>query len=116
MFTIFLFTQGPGMSNVTLVDLPGLQFSNQESAAMDLVTQELVLEFIEKNKKSIIVIVTDCGDPMKDPAINLVMRRAPDYKSRTICVLAKPDKIKKSDDTGRNIATNLSCFQLEADR
>ena len=83
---------------------------------MNRVTQELVLEYIKKNTKSIIVIVSEVGDPTGDSAINLVMQQAQDYRARTICVLTKPDKLRKEDDMGKKVATNQSSFTLEDGR
>ena len=92
-----------------------MHFAN-DNQRMNQVTQELVLEYIKKNKKSIIVIVSEVGDPTGDSAINLVMQKAPDYKSRTICALTKPDKLRETDDLGRKVALNQSAFTLEENR
>ena len=83
---------------------------------MNHVTQDLVLEYIEKNTNSIIVIVSEVGDPTGDSAINLVMRKAPDFRSRTICALTKPDKLRESDDMGKRVAMNGSSFTLDDNR
>ncbi|XP_068700226.1 uncharacterized protein [Montipora foliosa] len=107
--------QGPKLTTLTLVDLPGAHFANDDQR-MNRVTQELVLEYIKKNTKSIIVIVSEVGDPTGDSAINLVMLQAQDYKARTICVLTKPDKLRKEDDMGKKVATNQSSFTLEDGR
>ena len=106
---------GPSLTTLTLVDLPGVHFAN-DNQRMNQVTQELVLEYIKKNKKSIIVIVSEVGDPTGDSAINLVMQKAPDYKSRTICALTKPDKLRETDDLGKKVALNQSAFTLEENR
>ena len=97
------------------MDLPGAHFANDD-IRMNRVTQELVLEYIKKNTKSIIVIVSEVGDPTGDSAINLVMTQATDFKSRTICVLTKPDRLRDSDDMGRKVALNMSSFTLEDNR
>ena len=110
-----LFTPGPNLTTLTLVDLPGAHFANDDPR-MNHVTQNLVLEYIKKNTKSIIVIVSEVGDPTGDSAINLVMQQAQDFKSRTICVLTKPDRLRESDDMGRNVAMNKSSFTLEDNR
>ncbi|XP_068700233.1 uncharacterized protein [Montipora foliosa] len=107
--------QGPKLTTLTLVDLPGAHFANDDQR-MNRVTQELVLEYIKKNTKSIIVIVSEVGDPTGDSAINLVMQQAKDYRARTICVLTKPDKLRKEDDMGKKVATNQSSFTLEDGR
>ena len=83
---------------------------------MNHVTQDLVLEYIEKNTNSIIVIVSEVGDPTGDSAINLVMRKAADFRSRTICALTKPDKLRDSDDMGKKVAMNESSFTLDDNR
>ena len=83
---------------------------------MKRVTQDLVLEYIEKNPNSIIVIVSEVGDPTGDGAIDLVMKKAAHFKSRTICALTKPDKLRDSDDMGKKVAMNESSFTLEEDR
>ena len=83
---------------------------------MNHVTQRLVLDYIEKNTNSIIVIVSEVGDPTGDSAINLVMQKAADFRSRTICALTKPDKLRESDDMGKRVALNGSSFTLEDNR
>ena len=75
-----------------------------------------MLEYIKKNTKSIIVIVSEVGDPTGDSAINLVMTQAQDFRTRTICVLTKPDKLRMEDDMGKKIALNQSSFTLEDGR
>ncbi|KAL9971044.1 hypothetical protein ACROYT_G023527 [Oculina patagonica] len=107
--------QGPELTTLTLVDLPGAHFANDDQR-MNHVTQSLVLEYIEKNTNSIIVIVSEVGDPTGDSAINLVMQKARDFKSRTICALTKPDKLRESDDMGYRVAMNQSSFTLEDNR
>ena len=97
------------------MDLPGAHFANDD-IRMNRVTQELVLEYIKKNTKSIIVIVSEVGDPTGDSAINLVMTQATDFKSRTICVLTKPDRLRESDDMGKKVALNMSSFTLAENR
>ena len=106
---------GPSLTTLTLVDLPGVHFANDDQRMND-VTQELVLDYIKKNTKSIIVIVSEVGDPTGDSAINLVMKQAEDFKTRTICVLTKPDKLRTEDDMGKNVALNQSSFTLEDGR
>ena len=106
---------GPEFTTLTLVDLPGAHFANDDPR-MNLVTQDLVLEYIEKNTNSIIVIVSEVGDPTGDSAINLVMQKAPDFRSRTICALTKPDKLRESDDMGKRVAMNGSSFTLDDNR
>ena len=106
---------GPEFTTLTLVDLPGAHFANDDPR-MNHVTQNLVLEYIEKNTNSIIVIVSEVGDPTGDSAINLVMRKAVDFKSRTICALTKPDKLRDSDDMGKKVAMNESSFTLDDNR
>ncbi|KAJ7393249.1 hypothetical protein OS493_006218 [Desmophyllum pertusum] len=106
---------GPELTTLTLVDLPGAHFANDDPR-MNHVTQDLVLEYIEKNTNSIIVIVSEVGDPTGDSAINLVMQKAADFRSRTICVLTKPDKLRDSDDLGKRVAMNESSFTLEDNR
>ena len=100
---------------MTLVDLPGAHFANDDPR-MNQATQSLVLDYIEKNTKSIIVIVSEVGDPTGDSAINLVMRKAKDFRQRTICVLTKPDRLRKTDDMGVKVALNRSSFTLEDGR
>lgn len=107
--------QGPNLTTLTLVDLPGAHFANDDPR-MNHVTQSLVLDYIKKNTKSIIVIVSEVGDPTGDSAINLVMQKAADFRSRTICVLTKPDRLRESDDMGRKVALNQSSFTLEDGR
>ncbi|XP_015766390.1 PREDICTED: interferon-induced GTP-binding protein Mx1-like isoform X1 [Acropora digitifera] len=107
--------QGPSLTTLTLVDLPGVHFANDDQRMND-VTQQLVLEYIKKNTKSIIVIVSEVGDPTGDSAINLVMTQAEDFKTRTICVLTKPDKLRMEDDMGKKVALNKSSFTLEDGR
>ena len=97
------------------MDLPGVHFANDDQRMND-VTQQLVLEYIKKNTKSIIVIVSEVGDPTGDSAINLVMTQAQDFRTRTICVLTKPDKLRMEDDMGKKIALNQSSFTLEDGR
>ena len=110
-----LSSPGPSLTTLTLVDLPGVHFANDDQRMND-VTQQLVLEYIKKNTKSIIVIVSEVGDPTGDSAINLVMTQAEDFKTRTICVLTKPDKLRMEDDMGKKIALNQSNFTLEDGR
>ena len=107
-----LSSPGPSLTTLTLVDLPGVHFANDDQRMND-VTQQLVLEYIKKNTKSIIVIVSEVGDPTGDSAINLVMTQAEDFKTRTICVLTKPDKLRREDDMGKRVALNQSSFTLE---
>ena len=83
---------------------------------MNHATQSLVLDYIEKNTKSIIVIVSEVGDLTGDNTINLVMEKAADFRSRTICVLTKPDRLRDSDDMGLKVALNQSSFTLEENR
>jgi len=83
---------------------------------MNHATQSLVLDYIEKNTKSIIVIVSEVGDLTGDNAINLVMEKAADFRSRTICVLTKPHRLRDSDDMGLKVALNQSSFTLEENR
>ncbi|XP_044168431.1 uncharacterized protein LOC122952634 [Acropora millepora] len=83
---------------------------------MNDVTQQLVLEYIKKNTKSIIVIVSEVGDPTGDSAINLVMTQAQDFRTRTVCVLTKPDKLRMEDDMGKRVALNQSSLTLEDGR
>ena len=111
----FSLSAGPELTTLTLVDLPGVHFANDDPR-MNHVTQSLVLEYIEKNTNSIIVIVSEVGDPTGDSAIHLVMLKAADYKSRTICALTKPDKLRESDDIGKKVAMNQSSFTLEDNR
>ena len=106
---------GPEFTTLTLVDLPGAHFANDDPR-MNIVTQDLVLEYIEKNTNSIIVIVSEVGDPTGDSAINLVMQKASDFRSRTICALTKPDKLRESDDMGKKVAMNESSFTLDDNR
>jgi len=106
---------GPELTTLTLVDLPGAHFANDDPR-MNHVTQRLVLDYIEKNTNSIIVIVSEVGDPTGDSAINLVMQKAADFRSRTICALTKPDKLRESDDMGKRVALNGSSFTLEDNR
>ena len=106
---------GPDLITLTLVDLPGVHFAN-DNGRMNDVTQNLVLDYIKNNTKSIIVIVSEAGDPTGDGAINLVMKQAPDYRERTICVLTKPDKLRETDDLGRKVAMNASSFTLQENR
>ena len=114
MDIVFLFP-GPEFTTLTLVDLPGVHFANDQPR-MNQVTQELVLEYIQKNTNSIIVIVSEVGDPTGDSAINLVMEKAPEYKSRTICALTKPDRLNENDDMGKKVAMNESDFTLDDNR
>ncbi|CAH3193860.1 unnamed protein product [Porites evermanni] len=107
--------QGPDLTTLTLVDLPGVHFANNDPR-MNHATQSLVLDYIEKNTKSIIVIVSEVGDLTGDNAINLVMAKAADFRSRTICVLTKPDRLRDSDDMGIKVALNQSSFTLEENR
>ncbi|XP_073248770.1 uncharacterized protein [Porites lutea] len=107
--------QGPKLTTLTLVDLPGAHFANDDPR-MNQATQSLVLDYIEKNTKSIIVIVSEVGDPTGDSAINLVMRKAKDFRQRTICVLTKPDRLRETDDMGVKVALNKSSFTLEDGR
>ena len=102
--TFNLSASGPNLTTLTLVDLPGAHFANDD-IRMNQATQSLVLDYIEKNTKSIIVIVSEVGDPTGDSAINLVMRKAKDFRQRTICVLTKPDKLRESDDMGVKVAS-----------
>ena len=113
MFVFYVL--GPDLTTLTLVDLPGVHFANDDQR-MNKATQELVLDYIEHNNKSIVVIVSEVGDPTGDGAINLVMTRAPDYKQRAICVLTKPDKLRETDDMGKKVARNESHFTLEDNR
>ena len=83
---------------------------------MNHATQSLVLDYIEKNTKSIIVIVSEVGDLTGDNTINLVMEKAANFRSRTICVLTKPDRLRDSDDMGLKVALNQSSFTLEENR
>ena len=106
---------GPSLTTLTLGDLPGAHFANDDQR-MNHVTQQLVLEYIKKNTKSIIVIVSEVGDPTGDSAINLVMTQAQDFRTRTICVLTKPDKLRMEDDMGKKVALNQSSFTLEDGR
>ena len=106
---------GPDLTTLTLVDLPGVHFANNDPR-MNHATQSLVLDYIEKNTKSIIVIVSEVGDLTGDNAINLVMEKAADFRSRTICVLTKPDRLRDSDDMGLKVALNQSSFTLEENR
>ena len=106
---------GPKLTTLTLVDLPGVHFANDDPR-MNQATQSLVLDYIEKNTKSIIVIVSEVGDPTGDSAINLVMRKAKDFRQRTICVLTKPDRLRETDDMGVKVALNKSSFTLEDGR
>ena len=106
---------GPKLTTLTLVDLPGAHFANDDPR-MNQATQSLVLDYIEKNTKSIIVIVSEVGDPTGDSAINLVMRKAKDFRQRTICVLTKPDRLRETDDMGVKVALNKSSFTLEDGR
>ena len=62
------------------------------------------------------MIVSEVGDPSGDSAIDLVMKQALDFKSRTICVLTKPDKLRPEDDMGKRVALNQSSFTLEDGR
>ena len=110
-----LSASGPKLTTLTLVDLPGAHFANDDPR-MNQATQSLVLDYIEKNTKSIIVIVSEVGDPTGDSAINLVMRKAKDFRQRTICVLTKPDRLRESDDMGVKVALNKSSFTLEDGR
>ena len=82
-FVLLSSSSGPEFSTLTLVDLPGVHFANDDPR-MNHVTQDLVVEYIEKNTNSIIVIVSEVGDPTGDSAIILVMQKAPDFRSRTI--------------------------------
>ncbi|XP_073240215.1 interferon-induced GTP-binding protein Mx1-like [Porites lutea] len=107
--------QGPDLTTLTLVDLPGVHFANNDPR-MNHATQSLVLDYIEKNTKSIIVIVSEVGDLTGDNAINLVIEKAADFRSRTICVLTKPDRLRHSDDMGLKVALNQSSFTLEENR
>ncbi|XP_015766395.1 PREDICTED: interferon-induced GTP-binding protein Mx1-like isoform X5 [Acropora digitifera] len=107
--------QGPSLTTLTLVDLPGVHFANDDQR-MNHVTQQLVLDYIKRNTKSIIVIVSEVADPTGDSTINLVMTQAEDFKTRTICVLTKPDKLRMEDDMGKKIALNQSSFTLEDGR
>ncbi|XP_074625303.1 uncharacterized protein LOC141883654 [Acropora palmata] len=106
---------GPSLTTLTLVDLLGAHFANDDQR-MNHVTQQLVLEYIKKNTKSIIVIVSEVGDPTGDSAINLVMTQAQDFRTRTISVLTKPDKLRMEDDMGKRVALNQSSFTLEDGR
>ena len=110
-----LLSPGPSLTTLTLVDHPGAHFANDDQR-MNHVTQQLVLEYIKKNTKSIIVIVSEVGDPTGDSAINLVMTQAQDFRTRTICVLTKPDKLRMEDDMGKKVALNQSSFTLEDGR
>ena len=110
-----LSASGPKLTTLTLVDLPGAHFANDDPR-MNQATQSLVLDYIEKNTKSIIVIVSEVGDPTGDSAINLVMRKAKDFRQRTICVLTKPDRLRETDDMGVKVALNKSSFTLEDGR
>ena len=113
--TFNLSASGPNLTTLTLVDLPGAHFANDDPR-MNQATQSLVLDYIEKNTKSIIVIVSEVGDPTGDSAINLVMRKAKDFRQRTICVLTKPDRLRETDDMGVKVALNKSSFTLEDGR
>ena len=113
--TFILSSSGPDLTTLTLVDLPGAHFANDDPR-MNQATQTLVLDYIQKNTKSIIVIVSEVGDPTGDSAINLVMQKAADFRSRTICVLTKPDRLRDSDDMGLKVALNKSSFTLEDGR
>ena len=113
--TFNLSSSGPDLTTLTLVDLPGAHFANDDPR-MNQATQTLVLDYIQKNTKSIIVIVSEVGDPTGDSAINLVMQKAADFRSRTICVLTKPDRLRDSDDMGLKVALNKSSFTLEDGR
>ena len=113
--TFNLSASGPKLTTLTLVDLPGAHFANDD-LRMNQATQSLVLDYIEKNTKSIIVIVSEVGDPTGDSAINLVMRKAKDFRQRTICVLTKPDRLRETDDMGVKVALNKSSFTLEDGR
>ena len=62
------------------------------------------------------MIVSEVGDLTGDNAINLVMEKAADFRSRTICVLTKPDRLRDSDDMGLKVALNQSSFTLEENR
>ena len=62
------------------------------------------------------MIVSEVGDPTGDSAINLVMQQAQDFRSRTICVLTKPDRLRESEDMGEKFAMNKSSFTLEDNR
>ena len=62
------------------------------------------------------MIVSEVGDLTGDNAINLVMEKAADFRSRTICVLTKPDRLRDSDDMGLKVASNQSSFTLEENR
>ena len=110
-----LSSPGPSLTTLTLVDLLGAHFANDDQR-MNHVTQQLVLEYIKKNTKSIIVIVSEVGDPTGDSAINLVMTQAQDFRTRTISVLTKPDKLRMEDDMGKRVALNQSSFTLEDGR
>ena len=110
-----LLSPGPSLTTLTLVDLPGVHFANDDQRMND-VTQQLVLDYIKRNTKSIIVLVSEVGDPTGDSTINLVMTQAEDFKTRTICVLTKPDKLRPEDDMGKRVALNQSSFTLEDGR
>ncbi|CAG8597440.1 2253_t:CDS:2, partial [Racocetra fulgida] len=88
--------KGPDVPNLSLIDLPGIIRYTEKSEDEKFIAliEELVKEYIEK-EKSIIVATISCKDDIDNQAIVSLAKNADISGIRTLGVLTKPDTIEE---------------------
>ncbi|KZT61035.1 hypothetical protein CALCODRAFT_428383 [Calocera cornea HHB12733] len=90
---------GPGLTDLTFVDLPGIISSVQDTSQTDLIEliKSMVKEYIGGN--SIILVAITMRDDIDNQAAILEARKADPEGIRTIGVLTKPDTIQAGEES-----------------
>ncbi|KZO95027.1 hypothetical protein CALVIDRAFT_187292 [Calocera viscosa TUFC12733] len=90
---------GPGLTDLTFVDLPGIISSVQDTSQTDLIEliKSMVKEYIVGN--SIILVAITLRDDIDNQAAILEARRADPEGNRTIGVLTKPDTLQVGEES-----------------
>ncbi|KAL5511021.1 hypothetical protein ACEPAG_3740 [Sanghuangporus baumii] len=94
----FIQVEGPNVSDLSFVDLPGLVASARQGNQSDIgLIEDLVSGYIQKRSTLILLTVACESDFYTQGAYQLVKNNDPEGV-RTIGVLTKPDRIAKGDE------------------
>ncbi|KZT61034.1 hypothetical protein CALCODRAFT_447877 [Calocera cornea HHB12733] len=88
---------GPGLADLTLVDLPGMIQNDASKGNLDDLIVSMVREYISNKSTLILVAVTMNDDPENQAALKEARDADPDG-TRTIGVLTKPDTVQDGEE------------------
>jgi hypothetical protein len=97
---------GPDRPQLTLVDLPGLTHSENQSQSRDdvILVSELVERYIAESRTIILPIISAKNDYANQIILDHVRRVKPDG-SRTLGIITKPDDLPPGSDSEKSFVS-----------